>query len=260
MPAIDPSRLDREIQRILASLSDPPGLNRGVLDLLETYAERTRRPGQIAGSHRVIGVERPVMRSLARSLRAATAGRPALAWPVVEALWESGYRESQVLASEILGGQCDERIPEWAQGKALTCDDIVVRTSLARDGLACWRRENATESLGRIADWMDSVEEGLRAFALLALQAAVEDPDFKDLPSAFQLLHGVVGEAHGETQRALYGVVRSLAQRSPPETARFLLDELTSESVEARRMVQRSLHSFPPRQRSLLKRALTPNR
>ena len=60
----------------------------------------------------------------------------------------------------------------------------------------------------------------------------------------------------GEAWRAYLEVVRAAARRSPPETARFLVDEIEHARPGATRLARQTLSDFPPRQREALRQAL----
>jgi hypothetical protein len=260
MPAVNPERLRQQVEDLLTLLGDQVALKRQCLDLLDYYADHTRRSlasGGIKDAERVFGAPRPVVRALSQGLRSRTQQKPALILPTATVLWEAGYRETRLLASAIVGGIQQMEVAQWVEARASNCDDSVVLMELASQGLAGLREADPTGFLERASEWLKSTHRWLRLFALMALHAAVENPTFEDLPTVFRLLSGVSEKARGESRQVLYALLRTLTKRSPPESARFLLDELAREIPGTQRMIRTSLGHFPARQQELLKRALS---
>ena len=260
MPAVNPERLRQQVEDLLTLLGDQVALKRRCLDLLDYYADHTRRSlasGGVKDAEGVFGVPRPVVRALSQGLRSRTQQKPALILPTATVLWEAGYRETRLLASAILGGIQQMEVAQWAEARASNCDDSVVLMELASQGLAGLREADPTAFLDRASKWLNSTHRWLRLFALMALHSAVENPTFEDLPTVFRLLSGVSEKARGESRQVLYALLRTLTRRSPPESARFLLDELAREVPGTQRMIRASLGHFPARQQELLKHALS---
>jgi hypothetical protein len=260
MPAIDPARLAYEIQVLRAEGENPARLAQRALDLLEFYADRTRRPkgaaraGEVAW---VLGVPRPVQRTLATALQGQINGQETVGLETASLLWDAGHREARVLAASILSPLQGSRVADWVEARAPACDDAEVLTELAGRGLAGWRAAAPQALLDRIAGWLRVSDHGLRGFAMVALTADVQDSSFEDLPSVFRLLRTVTPPVRGPVLRAHWKLVETLAKRSAPETARYLLDELSAGKAEMARLIRQVLPSFPPRQRRLLEEALS---
>ena len=260
MPAIDPEQLKKQVDSLLDIVSDPVELQRGCIELLDFYADRTLKSiaiGEADETYRAFGAPKPLMRALIFGLRARLEERPTLSFPAAAALWEAGYRETRVLASAILGDLNGEDVPSWAETWALECDDQIALRELANQGLASWRKTDPTAFFERVKIWLGSTEKKLQSFGLLVLQSAVEDPSFEDLPTVFRLLDGTTGRFGGALFYVLNRLINALAMRSPPEAARFLMDELARGSRGTKRMVKNTLEKFPIPQRELLERALS---
>ncbi len=260
MPAVNPERLRQQVEDLLTLLGDPVALKRQCLDILDFYADRTRRlaaSGGVEDTAWVFNVPRPVLRALSHGLCSHTQEKPALMLPTATALWDAGYRETRLLASDILGGIRQSEVAQWAETRVPNCDDRAVLTELASQGLVGLREADPAAFLERVSVWLGSTHRRLRLFALMALQSASGDPAFEDLPTVFRLLSGVSEMARGESRQVLYTLLRTLTRRSPPEAARFLLDELACAIPGTQRMIRVSLEHFPERQRELLKQALS---
>jgi hypothetical protein len=260
MPAINPDRLKKQVDSLLAVVGDPVELQKICVELLDFYADRTRKSdvvGEVNDTYYTFDVPNPLMRVLSHGLRARLREQSASAFPAAAALWEAGYRETRILASTILGEQYGEQLPSWAETWAIECDDRIVLRELADKGLVSWRKTDPTAFLEKAEIWLNSTKKKLGSFSLLALQSAVEDPSFEDLPTVFRLLDGTTARFRGAYFHALLQLITALAKRSPPEAAHFLLDELATGDPGTKRVVQSVLENFPMRQRQLLERALS---
>lgn len=260
MSAIHPERLAKQVEELLSSLDEPTLLLQQLRELLEFYTDRTRRsrvkPNADAASW-PFNVPRPVLRSLRASLQSGTRAHPELARSAAHALWEAGLRETRYLATAILAGQSGDDVIQFVTARAAECRDPVVKDELARTGLEAWRRRDTGLFIEHVSDWLGGAQRKMRIFGLLALEGAVQDGHFTDLPSVFQLLAGASISARGEERRSLCRVICSLAKRSPQEAARFLLDEQVRSDSTALRLIRDVRDAFPPRQRELLERALS---
>lgn len=260
MPAIDPERLKIQVDRLLEVVSDPVALQRGCVELLDFYADRTQKSiatGEVDETYRAFGAPKPLMRALSFGLRSRLAQHPTSSFSTAAALWEAGYRETRALASAILGELDVEDVPDWAETWVLTCDDQIAVEELANQGLTNWRKADPTRFLGRVELWLGSTQKKLQSFSLLALMSAVEDPSFEDLPTVFRILDGTTGTFDGALFLVLSRLINALSRRSPPEAVRFLMDELAHERESTRRLIRNTKENFPPRQRDLLERALS---
>jgi hypothetical protein len=260
MPAIDPLRLEREIDQLVEAIDDPIAIRRESLDLLAFYADRTRRSASAKGargSTKSFGVPRPVLRILGHALHQRAPKKPVAALAAADSLWQAGYRETQFMAAALLGGLKGDEVPAWAEEHVGGCKDYAALQELAERGLAGWRTGSREDFLSRASVWLETTNARLRGLALLALAVEVATPTFEDLPSVFRMARGQADSVRGETRQALFALVRALAQRSPPETARFLLDDLPDGGAGTRRLVREVLTEFPPRHRAALRKALS---
>lgn len=123
-------------------------------------------------------------------------------------------------------------------------------------GLAGWRRSDPYGFVEYLARWLNASHGTHKHLALLAMEAAVEAPDFRQLPPLFTLLSGLSGSFRGELRKAHTRAVRALARRSPPETTHFLLAELAEGDPGAIRLARNVVDSLPPDSARRLRQAL----
>ncbi len=260
MSAVKPTRLNEQIDEIVDQIADPISLRRKCVDVLDLYADRTRRPNRLETADEVarsLRVPKPVIRAIGVALRRRAQEQPQHARPASAALWEAGYRETRLLACAIMSGLAHADVPQWAIDYAANCDDEEVIVELARVGLDSWRKFDASRFLDEAQTWLHDSSRSIRTFGLLALGSAAEDHQFKDIPSIFRLIAGLTATAKLEEKRALRRLVETLVERSPPEAARFLMDEIAAAGTPAQNLTRNTLDLFPARQRELLESTLS---
>jgi hypothetical protein len=230
------------------------------MDLLEYYADRTRKTASLAISRDApwaFGVPRPVMDALRRTLKKISADPAAPVEAIVEELWNTGYREPQILAVELLSGRPGPEFRAQMEAWMPSCQDSAVLEALAVTGFSAWRRESPQAFLGKVKDWLEDPRRSFQLSALLALAGAVHDDHFTEIPALFHLIEGASIGASGSFRRVLYDLVAALAQRSPAETARFVMDEIDRDSQSGGRMARSLLHFFPRHERTLIQQTLS---
>jgi len=259
MPAIDPDRLTRQVAKVAEAAGDPIELRRRALDLLEFYADRTRRPGastQVDDVPPSFGAPRSVMRALTSKLVGAVTGRPERALAGAEALWRADHRETRLLAAALVGSLDDRRAPTWVEDHAALTNDYVVLGEMAVRGLTGWRQADPLDFVDNLMRWLDSSKRPTQHLALLAIVAAADDPEFRQLPRLFPLMSGRSGSFRGEIRKAYTASIRALARRSPPEATYFLMAEVASGDPAAFRLARAVLDALPPDNAGRLRRAL----
>ena len=260
MTAIDPQRLAREIDALGVELENPKALRSRVVALLDIYADRTRRTGAGANPARApwsFDVPPPVMRSLKRYLSQQLIEKPELAREIADELWLAGYRETQMLAAELLSVHTAEQVAGWVEARAGESVDSTTLASLAGNSLSAWRQADPQGFLEKISLWLRGENSRIKTLALHALTAAVQEPVFEDLPTIYRLLQSFETPLRGELKRAMFELVAALAKRSPAETTHFLLERLRSGGTAAKRLARHVQDDLPAQQRSAIAKALS---
>jgi hypothetical protein len=247
MPAVNPQRLDRQVGVILNLVEHPQAMVRETLDLLDFYADRTRRPGtatDVEDVVRAFHVPAPVLRRLMLGVAEAIEARGENFKDAADLLWDADYRETMLMASAALSTQSGRAAADWAEAHAVGCQDRLVLEHLGRHGLEGWRRSDERAFLQAVEDWLNR-KPALQMLALQAMRGAVEDGAFKGLPRVFQALEGCAGRMRGARWKAFEQLVRALAQRSPQETTRFAMEALKRDDPGAKKMARSLLDALP---------------
>ncbi len=262
MPAIQLDRLKAQVSQIGEEFTQPAGYIRRLHDLLDFYADRTRRPGGVhAHTPRLphYNTPRPVIRELQRDLsaRAKPAG-PAAALDLADALWASGGFEMRLLAAHLL--TCGlpppaivSRLEQWIQPD----EDSQVLAALMENGYAALARTDLPAWLSLVKDWLAIDRSQSLSLGLQALNRLVQDPGFENFPLVFTLIGSLVQAAPVPLLPDISNLIELLARRIPTETAYFLRQSLAvSPSRNIPRLVRRCLPSFEPALQQPLREAL----
>jgi hypothetical protein len=259
MPAVDLARLTREVDRLTQAFGVPADLLRATLDVLEFYAERARRPmasGATLERGRSLDVPAPVVRAIGAGLQKQARLHPEGCLPVADVLWEARTRETQVLACWILAVRTDAEVADWLERRVADMDDPGVLRAAVDRALQGWRQAEAKAYIDQIDRWLGSPRSALQALGLRALESALDLPELEDLQRAYRGLSLLPRPVRGEARHALAAVLAGLAQRSPAETTRFLIEEIERDVPGIDRLVRSLAAALPLPQRDRLAAAL----
>ncbi len=268
MPAIQPARLKLQVQEMSQLVDDPTAFLRALHDLLDFYADRTRRfqRGDRAMSLiRNYRVPDQVLRQIEIGLIPVLSPHPDTAIALAEALWEDGWLETRLLAITIVGQidpQPPVRVSEKVRAWGLDCKDPMVTKALAFRGTERLRQEQRDHFLEVLENWFGSGELPLVRIGLHAVAKLLEDDEcFENLPLVFRWLSPLTRQMDFKTKPALIPVFRLMAQRSPQETAYFLRKILTStENAHISGLIRELLDRFPPHLQDSLRQQLRERR
>ncbi len=257
MPAVDLSRLDRQIDHVTEAFADPARLRSRCLDLLEFYASRVRQgsSGGRTGTVRSLGVPAAVIRAVERALCAQAEADPHAGAMAAETLWASPVMEARWLAVSLLEIQPQQSLPEWIVAWSESAEDPHLLERLAAGPMRGMWRSDSDRFWRAVAADLES-EGAPMTVGLLALREVIPDLAPADVPRIFELLAVAPAPQAGEAWRAYLDVLRAAARRSPPEAARFLVDEIERARPGATRLARQTQSDFPPREREALRDAL----
>jgi hypothetical protein len=248
MPAIQPEVLQRQIDEILSLASEPGTFIRASINLLDYYADRTKRPRSSVARveiAKVLRVPRPVMKTICLRLQQAPASISEEWQAIGSGLWDHASREARQMAACVLSKCPQDQIQIMVESWVLNCEDDEAIEFLAKQGMKFWRVQDLDRFYRTVLKWLGDTRLRMRYLGILALYGRSEDEDFAEIPRLLALLNGISSQVRGSSQRALTGLIRQLADVSPPEVAKFLLDEIRSQTSGAHRLAQASLSAFP---------------
>lgn len=267
MPAIQPARLRQQAALLAQSFDQPLVFVRSLHHLLEFYADRARRPGQTGKPSPLMSaynVRSPVLSVLLQEWTPLIENDTSLALSLCDALWRENYLEFRLLAASLLGRIPPDplepilnRIEYWS---IEPLEDSLV-AALFTNSLSGLRKEDPDRLIKLVEQWLSSENVKEMHYGMLALLPLVNDPEFKNLPVFFRLIHPFCRELPPALRASLIELLIALAHRSPLETAYFLRQSFeTSNSQDTAWLIRRVVNEFPPEQEQSLRASIRGSR
>jgi hypothetical protein len=257
MPAIDRQRLKRDIEALVETIDDPPALRWKILNLLDFYADRTKRPGETArlsDSTTAYGVPDPVLHMLIETMKSAFSEDDV---QITKELWGAGARETRLIAISLASQHSPEQIRDRFTQWAKESDDPVVLGELVTQGYEHWIALENIAFTKTVDEWLGGKSAKMQRFGLGVLQRAVSDTHYESLPTIFQLIDKLKPHDRAANRKALQSLFESLVERNPNETAGFLLASFRKTPSKTKRLIRDLLPLFPTPERERLKQALS---
>ena len=268
MPAIQLPRLKIQAAKLAGQFVDPVVFCRSLHNLLDFYADRAYRPGQVGDSRPLMAayhVPSPVLREVIKVLTPFTLSAPEAVLALCDTLWSEPYLEFRLLAVSLLGlispyppDPVLLRVRDWTKPRT----EARLAKALINTGLSQIRREYQARYLQLAETWLASPELSSQQLGLYALVPLLELQEFQDIPLIIKMLTPLVRTAPLALRPDLIDVIAGLAKRSPQETAFFLRQNLVvkSDNPVTAWLIRQSLHSFPAEIQKSLRSALHENK
>ena len=263
MPAVQLTRLKKQIDNLIGLYSQPAEFTHGLRGLFEQYGDLTYRAGQSVKPASILPayhLPALVMKTLEVSLAPLAASQPQNSLEIADHLWAEGYLEPRQFACILLGQTALEplqpvlaRLESWAANSG----DYSLVIFLLERGSQRIRREAPNRWLDVLRDWTGSSDPNLRRNGLNALLPFIQDRAFENLPVIFNLVTPALQQDSESLSAELQKTLNALARRSPVETGYFLRQiTATTNDANLRRLVRRGLPAFPAETQTRLKDAL----
>ncbi len=253
MPAIQLARLKIQSAELVSRFNNPIGFIRNLHELMDFYADRTRKPGQSRVPTALIksyNVPRPVLRQIRIDLGPYVAEDPEATLDLCDALWSEPYFEFRLLATDLLGmvpGDHHEQLLERVISWAVPGTEDRLLNALLGEGLTQVRKETPQRFSDQLGEWLEAEKNFSRRIGLKAMAISLANGDFENYPRLFRLLAPLVREVPIALRPDLLDVIQTLAERSPHETAFFLRSNLALMVDEAGPawLIRNSVRYFP---------------
>lgn len=262
MPAIQLSRLNRQIDRLLSFFNQPQPFVRALHDLFEAYHDRTRRTGQVGAPPPLLphyNLPLQVIRRVENEVCLLAQADSQAALALADALWSDDYLEPRLLGILILS-QIPVDPPEAVIQRILTWarpdEDKQILQALLTRGTTRLRIEQTGLWANLSQGWLADTNPAIQAMGLHALLATAGDLSFENLPAVYRLISPLVQAPPTVLQGELLALLKILAERSPGETAYFLRQVVTiNSSTQVKRLFRRCLPFFDEATQSSLRGA-----
>jgi hypothetical protein len=263
MPAVQLARLKIQVDQLVWQFTRPLDFQRGLKNLLETYADWSYHPGESIEPGSLLPayhVAPLLLAQIEQQLTRQCQEMPAAALALADALWLDAYFEPRLLAAFILGQiplkpmeEISRRIQSWSDFSA----DKQIQEAIFSQATLRLRRENPGVWMEIINTWLTASPIASKVMGLRALGGLLEDREFEDLPRAFNMLQPLLLTAPSRLHGDLLVVLQIFVRRSPVETTHFLRQVLsgTNNPLPAR-LVRQILPTLSPELQASLRRSL----
>jgi len=242
MPAIHPQRLQSQADQLAQAFDRPAVLLPRLHDLLERYADRTRRPAQSGRPVSVLPAyhaPRPVLRAVIVALQTPVRRDPDRALTLCDALWDDAWLETRLLAAWLIGllppsGETLDRADRWVLEES---DEQIIQM-VVDEGLRPARQAHPDRLLRLAEDWLTADDLAPRTAALNLLTALIREPAFENLPPLVRMVTPLLKRPLMPLRPELERLLTALAERWPSEAA-YLLRRLENQTPAARALARR---------------------
>lgn len=258
MPAIRPDRLKREAEELQGLIDKPAALRWRVVDLLEFYADRTRRHGmteRIADATVRFRVPNPVMQVLKSALVSSTKQNPEDSLAIAQELWSVEVQEARLLATSVLANAQPEEILETiVKWRTRDSDVLISLANLAYDRLKLQGEEALRDQFEK---WLNSRSDPIQRLAIFVLKAAASDSERDQVHLVFETLANVGFRKGLISRKGYYELLEFLVEKNPAETAGYLLLGLKRGRTNLKTLARSLLPNFPRHQRERIEHELS---
>lgn len=261
VPAIQLDRLQKQTLELTKLSSTPEAYLRELIEILEHYADHTRRTGQVAEPIPLLKsyqVPPPVVRHILSSLAPTITSRPGECLLLADTLWEEPSYETRLIAMHILNlvpdqpDQVTQRARYWM---ADTTEPRLIQ-ALFDYGLVNLARQHSNKFLELTAFWLENPKETLQKIGIRSLAHLVASPEYENFPPVYKILASLCRKPQPELRAALAEPLRILARRSPPETAYFFQELMLGGDSQVSLLVRLVWDEFPEDLRENLRKTM----
>jgi hypothetical protein len=255
MPAIRPERLEREAESLLDLVGEPAALRWRVVELLEFYADRTKRHGvheHMADATVCYRVPAPVMHALKRSLHRGTVKNQERAQLIANELWSVDVQEARLLGIHVLANASTEDLIATVRQWAKTTRDPSVKRALAQVAYQGLISRGEEHFKVQVEKWALSRTEELQRLGISTLQAAASEEHIDRIHLVFETLNAIGFRKRMLSRLEYAALIEFLSAKNPSETTGYLLHGLKRNRGGLREVVRRLIPGFPLSQRKRL--------
>jgi len=251
MPAVNPARLQTQIDHLITFFDTPHAFHRQLQNIFDLYANHTLRIGEYISSQPLIPMYHLpdlVTRQVELDLKPHIRENPETAIVIADELWTDKYFETRHLAGFILGmitmddpQPIRTRLEKWLTpdlDKTLTADLLMCGTRSIQYGFPIvWERF--------IESYLTDKDPKMVALGLQGLRASLQVNSDKLLPSIFRLISPLIRDVEHDIMKELEHLIKALVSVSPTETTFYLKQAVSvSESKGTARLVKQCLPFF----------------
>ncbi len=262
MPAINLTRLKKQIATLLETVDAPERFWKQFRDLLDFYTNRTARALPRPGDYLpTLHAPAPLLREIERQLAPLAASDPQRIFPLILRLWQEPLFEAHLLAARLLAHLPPEDT-HWFDilNAWLTASrDPRVRHTLLTETLRPLRTQSHERFIRLLQNWLKgNTPSPSWQQALIALKPYLQEDATNALPAVFSLLRPVFPAITPALQPHLAELLTLLYNQSPAETRYFLRATLPQvQDPRSQRLLRRMAPALPAALRPLIRQHLS---
>ena len=266
MPAVSLEKLKIQSANLVVLSRTPDLFVDNLRDLLDSYADRSRRGPQKVVTQRFIPSyhvpERVIWQiehDLAGRMKNADYGEMTI---LAQTLWDSPSMEEKLLAVHLLGLTPFDDVKKWVEifERWATADlDPFLLTHLVDDGLNHLRRSHFEAWLALMQEWLKADEAVYISQGIQSLANFVQADGSRHLPAILEMLHGIILKLPKSVHLETVNLIGTMAKISPVEMRYFLRELICEAGVLSRdhqKLLRNLIDVFPEEDRIEFKREL----
>lgn len=267
MPAIQPARLKTQSAEIASQFNNPERFVRSLHLYLDSYADRSHRPGQSRKHPSLINaynVQAPVIKQVVNDLEPLAFENPSTALELIDVIWQQPYLEFREISAFLLGF-----IAKQSPGSVIERINIFITPDLG-DLLVNWlfiyglseAHQFDPQSVYELIDkWISSEDPFFQKIGIKALLSVAKQEQSKYLPKIYKIIQPYIRVYSQDIFPDLKEIVEVLALQSPQETSHFLQQTLEmTGSKDTALLIRQCIEFFPGEIQDRLKIVLRKHR
>lgn len=250
---IDPSQLRLQAAEVAVRLAvNPVECAAAVHRVLDDYADRSHRYSpKLAERTAPIPTFKtppPVVRAILTALRKPAQQAPAEALETAKHLWAKGSREERRIAVELLG-LVALRLPTEAlaliEGWVPELESATTADEVAELALSPLLPSDPPGHLYRARQWLKQPNKWARYFGVMVIAALAKVRQWDDVPSALDILRGLMTESDPSVRQAVITALNGLAPRDLNTMTRFLREHARRSNHHTHTILRATLKALP---------------
>ncbi len=268
MPAINLLKLDKQLNDLLWSFTDPPEFIIKLENLLDQYSNTTYQPG----ADILKSVEKPeinvpllVLNRMDLALSQAVSEHPDSALDLCIIIWQSPNLELHTAAARILGQvpmSHSDMVLMMLEKQASKTSSQTSLNDLVTNATVTIRSSDPEILVEKSRKWCQSSENPIKMLGLNMLSVLISDISFENIPAVYSILEKMLNdELPIIYQDPFYQILEKLLKRSPIETSFFIREcyEKKPSSKMISRLARKCLPDMQEPSKSILTEDLRKN-
>lgn len=250
---IDPTALRARAAEIAVRLAvNPAECASAIHRLLDSYADRSHRYSPKLAERTApmptFKTPPPVVRAILTALRKPAQEAPAEAFATAKNLWAKGSREERRIAVELLGlialrlpTETLALIESWVP----ELEGASTANEVAELALSPLLPADPPGHLYRARQWLKQPNKWTRYFGVMVIAALAKVRQWDDVPSALDILRGLMTESDPSVRQAVIAALNGLAPRDLNTMTRFLREHAHRSNHHTHTILRATLKALP---------------